>query len=409
MKIYFFRFCLFFIAVSPLKLLGQDTIKVTYYNLLNFPVQQADRVDTLKEILNFIKTDVLVVNELTSFNGGALIKNNALNVNGLSNYSSAIFYDGPDTDNLLFYDNTKLGLHSQKQIPTALRDISEYVLFHKDPNLSVTHDTTFLNFYSIHLKAGNDPSDANLRTVEAEVFKDYLFNEGKNKRLFVGGDFNFYNNSDQACQEILNGQGVNLYDPINRMGSWHNNAGYKKYHTQSTRASSGGYAGGANGGMDDRFDFIFVSNDVLYGSEGVHYIDDSYEAVGQDGLRFNDDIHIPANTAVSQSIANSLFYMSDHLPVSLEFAVGGTINVEEIDDDVKLIYKNNSKELVLISDDAINELKLQVFDINGKLIKFEKQINTKEFIWSLQALPKGFYIANVSLNHKIKNLKFVIN
>ena len=91
MKIYFFRFCLFFIAVSPLKLLGQDTIKVTYYNLLNFPVQQADRVDTLKEILNFIKTDVLVVNELTSFNGGALIKNNALNVNGLSNYSSAIF------------------------------------------------------------------------------------------------------------------------------------------------------------------------------------------------------------------------------------------------------------------------------------------------------------------------------
>ena len=343
MKIYFFRFCLFFIAVSPLKLLGQDTIKVTYYNLLNFPVQQADRVDTLKEILNFIKTDVLVVNELTSFNGGALIKNNALNVNGLSNYSSAIFYDGPDTDNLLFYDNTKLGLHSQKQIPTALRDISEYVLFHKDPNLSVTHDTTFLNFYSIHLKAGNDPSDANLRTVEAEVFKDYLFNEGKNKRLFVGGDFNFYNNSDLACQEILNGQGVNLYDPINRMGSWHNNAGYKKYHTQSTRASNGGYAGGANGGMDDRFDFIFVSNDVLYGSEGVHYIDDSYEAVGQDGLRFNDDIHIPANTAVSQSIANSLFYMSDHLPVSLEFAVGGTINVEEIDDDVKLIYKNNSK------------------------------------------------------------------
>ena len=259
------------------------------------------------------------------------------------------------------------------------------------------------------MKAGNDPSDANLRTVEAEVFKDYLFNEGKNKRLFVGGDFNFYNNSDLACQEILNGQGVNLYDPINRMGSWHNNAGYKKYHTQSTRASSGGYAGGANGGMDDRFDFIFVSNDVLYGSEGVHYIDDSYEAVGQDGLRFNDDIHIPANTAVSQIIANSLFYMSDHLPVSLEFAVGGTINVEEIDDDVKLIYKNNSKELVLISDDAINELKLQVFDINGKLIKFEKQINTKEFIWSLQVLPKGFYIANVSLNHKIKNLKFVIN
>ena len=168
-------------------------------------------------------------------------------------------------------------------------------------------------------------------------------------------------------------------------------------------------SGGSYGGMDDRFDFIFVSNDILYGSEGVHYIDDSYEAVGQDGLRFNDDIHIPANTAVSQSIANSLFYMSDHLPVSLEFAVGGTINVEEIDDDVKLIFNSNSKDLVLVSDNAINELKLQVFDINGRLIKSEKRINTKQFSWSLQLLPKGFYIANVSLNHKIKNLKFVIN
>jgi hypothetical protein len=409
MKFFFFRICFFFIGIYPISLMGQDTIKVTYYNLLDFPEHQADRVDTLKNILNHIQTDVLVVNELTSFNGGALIKNNALNVNGVSNYSSAIFYDGPDTDNLLFYDNTKLGLHSQKQIPTALRDISEYILFYKDPNLSMTQDTTYLNFYSIHLKAGNDPSDANLRTIEAEVFKTYLASSGKNSRLFVGGDFNFYNNSDQACQEILNGQGVNLYDPINRMGSWHNNAGYKKYHTQSTRESNGGYAGGSYGGMDDRFDFIFVSNDVLYGAEGVHYIDDSYEAVGQDGLRFNNDIHIPTNIAVSPSVANSLFYMSDHLPVSLEFAVGGTINVEEFNASIKLVFANNSKELSLFSDVEIRKLSLRIFDLNGRLIKVKSLNNIKESNWSLKFLPKGFYIASVKINDKIKNLKFVIN
>ena len=106
----------------PFALFGQDTIKVTYYNLLNFPQQQADRIDTLKKILSNINTDVFVVNELTSFNGGALIKNNALNVNGISYYSSAVFYDGPDTDNLLYYNSNKLGLHSQQQIPTDLRD-----------------------------------------------------------------------------------------------------------------------------------------------------------------------------------------------------------------------------------------------------------------------------------------------
>ena len=409
MRTILFRIYLISIFSGPFILFGQDTIKVTYYNLLNFPQQQADRIDTLKKILSNINTDVFVVNELTSFNGGALIKNNALNVNGISYYSSAVFYDGPDTDNLLYYNSNKLGLHSQQQIPTDLRDISEYILYYKDPNLGITQDTTYINFYSLHLKAGSDPSDANKRTAEAEVLKTYLVNSGKNTRLFVGGDFNFYYNTDLACQEILNGQGVNLYDPINRMGGWHNNAGYKKYHTQSTRQSTGGYAGGSYGGMDDRFDFIFVSNDVLYGSEGIQYIEDSYEAVGQDGLRFNEDIHIPANTAVSQDLANSLFYMSDHLPVSLQFAVGGTINVAENNSNFNLFYKSNSKQLSIVSDHEINNLNLIISDINGKIIKSIDQINIRESNWSLIGLPKGFYIARVKANDKIKILKFVIN
>ena len=409
MRTILFRIYLISIFSGPFILFGQDTIKVTYYNLLNFPQQQADRIDTLKKILSNINTDIFVVNELTSFNGGALIKNNALNVNGISYYSSAVFYDGPDTDNLLYYNSNKLGLHSQQQIPTDLRDISEYILYYKDPNLGITQDTTYINFYSLHLKAGSDPSDANKRTAEAEVLKTYLASSGKNTRLFVGGDFNFYYNTDLACQEILNGQGVNLYDPINRMGGWHNNAGYKKYHTQSTRQSTGGYAGGSYGGMDDRFDFIFVSNDVLYGSEGIQYIEDSYEAVGQDGLRFNEDIHIPANTAVSQDLANSLFYMSDHLPVSLQFAVGGTINVAENNSNFNLFYKSNSKQLSIVSDHEINNLNLIISDINGKIIKSIDQRNIRESNWSLIGLPKGFYIARVKANDKIKILKFVIN
>ena len=33
--------------------------------------------------------------------------------------------------------------------------------------------------------------------------------------------------------------------------------------------------------MDDRFDFIFVSDDILSGSEGVKYLDSSYQIEGQ--------------------------------------------------------------------------------------------------------------------------------
>ena len=48
-----------------MSVIGQDTIKVTYYNLLDFPERQEDRVDTLKKILDYIQPDVFVVNELT--------------------------------------------------------------------------------------------------------------------------------------------------------------------------------------------------------------------------------------------------------------------------------------------------------------------------------------------------------
>ena len=107
------RILLYITCVLNLSLFSaQDTVKITYYNLLNFPAVQQDRIDTLKKILDYIQPDIFVVNELTSFNGAGLIKNNALNVNGVNRFSSAVFYDGPDTDNMIFYDHDKFTLYS---------------------------------------------------------------------------------------------------------------------------------------------------------------------------------------------------------------------------------------------------------------------------------------------------------
>ena len=148
---------LFLFNILILSFFSQDEIKVTYYNLLNFPSSQPSRADTLKKILDYIQPDILVVNELTYFNGGALIKNNVLNAGGSSNYQSALFFDGPDTDNLLFYNHNKMGLYSQQQIPTQLRDISEYILYYKP--LASNGDTNLIYFYSIHLKAGSSQTN----------------------------------------------------------------------------------------------------------------------------------------------------------------------------------------------------------------------------------------------------------
>ena len=140
------RILLYITCVLNLSLFSaQDTVKITFYNLLNFPAAQQDRIDTLKKVLDYIQPDIFVVNELTSFNGAGLIKNNALNVGGVNRFSSAVFYDGPDTDNMLFYDHDKFTLYSQHQIVTTLRDISEYVLYYNEPDLASTQDLSLIH------------------------------------------------------------------------------------------------------------------------------------------------------------------------------------------------------------------------------------------------------------------------
>ena len=107
-----------------------------------------------------------------------------------------------------------------------------------------------------------------------------------------------------------------LFDPINRIGPWHNNSSYSDVHTQSPRTQS--FGGGANGGMDDRFDWLFVCESILDQESDMHYIEDSYWAVGNDGNHFNDAINDGNNSSVSNSIANALHNASDHLPVYLD-------------------------------------------------------------------------------------------
>jgi len=388
-------------------LYSQDTLKLTYYNILNFPSQQQDRVDTLRKIIDFIQPDIFVVNELTSFNGAMLIKNNALNVNGLDRYSNALFYDGPDTDNLLYYDKDKFGLYSQNQISTTLRDISEYVLFHKSENLNSFSDTTFIYFYSLHLKAGNSSESEERRNQDAVIFKQYLLENEIRKNIFVGGDFNFYDDSELACQEIQFGQNIDLIDPIDKMGNWHSNIAYNDCHTQSTRLSSGGYAGGANGGMDDRFDFIFISEDLISGQNGVKYLNDSYLAEGQDGSYFNQELNLFSNNAVSQDVASALFHMSDHLPVSLLFTVDNSLTSAEMRVENKIFYNSHLKSLVV---DDISEIQyLNISDINGKSV-FKKSHFIKDFkTIDLSMLKFGFYILNCKTKYSTIAIKIIIN
>ncbi|MCF8369967.1 MAG: lamin tail domain-containing protein [Bacteroidales bacterium] len=295
-----------------------DTLRVMYYNLLNFPENgDPDREDDFRIVNRYVQPDIILANEVIGDVGAQALLNNSLNVFGTNHYNKAAFIDGPDTDNMLFYNSNKLALYSQSYIPTGLRNISEYVLYYKSPNLASGGDTVFFYFYSAHLKSTEAASD--IRLEEVNEYISWINNLNFTENIFFGGDLNLYTYLEPAYQALIS-QGIQpLNDPL-PAGVWHDDYALRQYHTQSTRTSNIG--GGATGGLDDRFDFILFSDDVLTGVNKVKYLNNSCLAVGNDANHFNAAlIDLPANTSVPDSVNSALYYMSDHLPVICDLLI----------------------------------------------------------------------------------------
>lgn len=305
---------------------NRDTIGVMFYNLLNFPTGGGsipDRDDTLAKIIDYVQPDILLVCELVNSSGANTILNQSLNVGGVTYYQMANFVPNQSTSNslhnLMYYNSNKIGLKSQTELTTDLRDINKYEVWIKDPNLAATLDTTWLDLYATHLKASTGGSNENRRNLEITVLRNHL-NTTPGRNALLGADLNVYDSFEPAYQTITN-TGLNpLNDPVGQAGNWHNAPGFANLHTQSTRFTSLG--DGATSGLDDRFDQILISNGLVSGAMRLQYLPGSYEAVGQDGNHYNNSIiSPPANGVVPNTIASALYYMSDHLPVYLDLEV----------------------------------------------------------------------------------------
>jgi len=315
-----------------------DTLKIMYHNILNYPGGDPEREDYFRTINQYLKADVILINELTSNSGAVTLLDDALNVYGTTHYQKATFTDGPDTDNMLFYNSDKLALFSQWYIPTALRHINEYVLYYKSDDLASGGDTIFFYFYSAHLKAY--PEDSLQRLAEVNAFLARINNIPNAENIFFGGDLNLYTSSEPAYQALINNEPYNLNDPL-PAGDWHD-AGYyyRWYHTQSTRTAS--FGGGSTGGLDDRFDFILFSDDVQDGSNRVEYIANSCKAFGNDGNHYNDSLtDPPLNPNIPDSVTYALYYMSDHLPVVADFRIEAELDTTVADIVITEIMYNS--------------------------------------------------------------------
>jgi len=255
-----------------------------------------------------MKPDILVVQEMTSSAGVTTFLNDVLNYYQSGLYSTIAFHDGTDTDNHLYFKSNKVAFISATYIPTALRDIAEYVV-----RILGTKDT--IRLYSVHLKASQGYE--NDRLAEATILRNYLNNLPTGTKFMIMGDYNIYTSSEPAFQKLIGSEADNdgrCKDPLNAIGTWNNNSAFKSIHTQSTRIRSLS-DGGSTGGMDDRFDIILTS----YSSLDNNIIVSSYTAYGNDGNHFNDSINRLPNNAVPDSVAIGLHYTSDHIPVFCNF------------------------------------------------------------------------------------------
>lgn len=400
-------------------LFAGDTITVLHYNLLNYGnttsyctstnnnIDQKDGY--LQTIINYARPDVFCVNEIgSSSTNHTRILNNVLNINGISHYRRVTTTNnaGSDIVNMLYYNNNKLGFKLSTTVNTTVRDINIFKFFYRSADLA-SGDTTFITFILAHLKAGSDPSDAQKRADMINNLMNYLNNLGIEDNYVFSGDFNVYSSSEACFQNLINHSNVNIrfYDPINKIGNWNNNSYYAAYHTQST--DNGTNSCKASGGMDDRFDFIMLSNKIMNGTDKVRYINNTYWAIGNDGNHYNQSINYGTNNSVPSNVLSALAGMSDHLPVRCKLYIDrpAAINNEPDIDKFSFQIQNPVTDQLTISFDEVYHapVRIQLFNLMGhKILEKPYALNQNSTSISLDVnlLPSGIYFVKVIIQGK---------
>jgi len=397
------------------KLSAQDRVKVMSYNLLNYGnttsyCTQTNNNMTSKTgynatIINYIKPDIVGVIEMGSSD---FVHNrfldSVLNVNGVSYYAKAhkMNMAGSTIISLLYYNQQKFGLAGVVSLQHQVRDIVLFRLFYRSPKLAVTHDTAFVNCIVAHLKAGSQSSSKATRTQMVNQALGYLSNHYPADNYLFMGDLNLYSSNEGAYQSLLNysNSAYKFNDPINTPGNWNNNSSFAAVHTQSTHSSSNGCASG--GGLDDRFDFILISDALKTGSKHITYVSNSYKVVGNDGNHFNKSINNGTNNSVPANVLNALYNNSDHLPVVLELdldnVIAGISDAEKAN-QIRVRFENpvNNKLQLSINSAKAKDVEVLIYDVRGRMIAGRKiRIDGNSHLdFDLSSMANGMYFLRI--------------
>ncbi len=404
------------LLLSALQGYAQDTLNLMFYNLYRFPTAPPqNRELILADIFKDYRPDLLMVCELVSEAGADRILDSALQ-NSRGDFAWASFWynhsEPADTlQQMVFYNRVKLELTGQAYLQTEIRDINRYT-FRLRNNLP---DTVKLEVFVVHLKSGTGAANRRLRSAMADTFKKALALLPPGSHVLLAGDFNLYG-MEPAYLSLIDSSGpLRMTDPLNKPGAWSDNPAFSAIHTQATRLSAAGFGiGGATGGLDDRFDFILMSEN-FWSSPQLNYVAGSYKAFGNNGNCFDRRIDDTACTGpFSFALRRNLHNMSDHTPVIMKLAYPAiplALPSPEASLPARLLSGNVvSSQLVLgIDFESRQASDLKIFNTMGQMVKSVPAPRLSPAICAIEVgeLPAGLYFLKLCAGAQSRVFKFI--
>jgi hypothetical protein len=315
---------LFLCLIAPGALAQQPVaVRLATYNLAS-PTPSATSV---RLVVDGIQPDILIVQGVPDESSFRESLRAVLDCETGCRFTGVPFHNGPDFDNGLLYDAENVTFVSASYLPTAHRDIAEYVVA-----VRATSDT--LHLFSLNLTEGPHLEAEQQRLAQIRVLCERINSLPLDARYVIAGTFSFKSSQEPAYQLLIlssdqNRRTVYAQDPSNGSIStdWYNNPDYAYLMTFSTKGKGPGGPGGVlpGGGLMGRFDMMLLSVTVA-----SYMTSESYTTFGNDGQHFNKPINVQPNIAVDSVMAQALHDASDHLPVHLDLVfTAGTSGVDE--------------------------------------------------------------------------------
>jgi len=337
-----------------------DTLKVMAYNVLNYGDMCQGSTATLngyfKTIIQYATPDLLSCEKMNSFpisstlpdNLAINIRDSVLNIDFPDRYSFATPTDVSGGGmSVLFYNKQKLTFVKTETLYQYITDFDLYKLYYNDPNLAITHDTTYIYVVVNHTQSGTPSTtrDQQVSTYMATLRAKFACFPN----LINMGDFNTANSYEAGYQSVITATDSTqrMSDPpfypdqtVKYPAEWEDNASsYASQLTTTTRAlATVPNSCGTSGGAKSWYDHIFISPWLVKGSNYITYIPNSYNTIGNDGHRIGVDINSSTpqvNISAPAAVINALWQFSNKYPVTVKLLVKANRNAYSTADPVE--------------------------------------------------------------------------